>query len=153
MCILRALGDALFRPPTQQNWPWGRKLAQGCWCLHWFLALRADVWKTLLQRYTRPVVTKVWIQTFNKHIEIRFRSVVFHLYRWALVPSTRVGIAHSSKYCAMIEARTQRPLWARENRPSASSLITPVFSNITFNFEFYSILLDPISFLFGPSGP
>jgi len=30
MRILRALGDALFRPPTQQNWPRDRKLTQSC---------------------------------------------------------------------------------------------------------------------------
>jgi len=29
-----ALGDALFRQLTQQNWPQDWKLAQSCWCLH-----------------------------------------------------------------------------------------------------------------------
>jgi len=35
--LLRALGNALFRPSTQQNHPRDRKLTQSCWCLHWFL--------------------------------------------------------------------------------------------------------------------
>ena len=45
MRILRALGVALFRPSTHQNWLWERKLTQSCWCLRWFLGLRADIWK------------------------------------------------------------------------------------------------------------
>jgi len=84
MRILRALGDAFFRPLTQQNWARDRKITQSCWCLHRFLGLRADVWKMV---YTRHVVTQVYIEKmFNKNIEIRFQSAVFHLCQPALVP-------------------------------------------------------------------
>ena len=46
---LRALCDALFRALIQQNWPWDRKFTRSCWCLHWFLGLRSNVLKILLQ--------------------------------------------------------------------------------------------------------
>ena len=79
---LRALGDALFRPLMQQNWPRDKS----CWCLHWFFGLRTDVWKILLHVYTRAIVTQVWIEKmFNKNKEIGFQSAVFHLFQRALV--------------------------------------------------------------------
>jgi len=82
-----AIDDALFTPSTQQNWPRDRKLTHSCWCLHWFLSLRADVWKNLLQVHARPVVTQIWIEKmFNKNTEIGFQSAVFHLCRRAIVP-------------------------------------------------------------------
>jgi len=68
MRIPRALGDALFRPSTQWNWP-----RDNCWCLHWFLGLRTDVWKILLQVHTRPVVTQVWIE---KMFQQKYRNRV-----------------------------------------------------------------------------
>jgi len=79
MHILRALGDALFRPSMHQNWPRDRKLTQTCWCLGWFLGLQDDVCKILLQVHTQLVVTQVYIaKMFNKNIEI-----VSHLCQWA----------------------------------------------------------------------
>jgi len=87
MRILRALADVLFRLSTHQNWPRDRKLPQSCWCLHWFLGLRPDVWQMRLQVYTRLVITQVWIEKpCNKNVEIGFQSAVFHLCQWALVP-------------------------------------------------------------------
>jgi len=75
MLILRALGDALFRPPMLHNWPRDRKLTQSSWRSHWFLGLRADVWKILLQVQTRPVVTQDHTEKmFNKNIEIGFHA-------------------------------------------------------------------------------
>jgi len=59
----------------------------------------------------------------NKNIEIGFQSAVCHL-------------CVSEHYCAMIEIRTQRPLFrAEENRQSTSYNF-----NIKFDFEFYSML-------------
>ena len=85
--IIRACGDALLRPLTWQNWSRNRKWTQSCWCLHWFSGSRADVWKMLLQVYTWPVVTQVWIEKmFNKNIEIGFQSAVLHLCQRVLVP-------------------------------------------------------------------
>jgi len=90
MRIFKALGDALFRLPMRQNWPRDRKLTQGCWCLHWFLGLRADVWRILLQVYTRPVVIQVRLEKMlNKNIDIGFQSAVFHLCQGVLVPLLR----------------------------------------------------------------
>ena len=87
MRILRVLGDALFKPSTQENWPRDGKLTQSWWCLHWFLSLRADVWKNLLQVHIGLVVRQVWIEKmFNKNIEIAFRNAVFCLCQRALVP-------------------------------------------------------------------
>jgi len=64
-----------------------RKLTQSCWCLHWFLSLRANVWQMHLHMYIRLVVTQVWIEKpFNKNIEIGFQNAVFHLCQRALVP-------------------------------------------------------------------
>ena len=119
MHTLEALSDALFRPSTQRNWPWDRKLTLSCWCLRWFLGLRADVWKILLQVYTRPVVTQVWIEKmFNKNIKIGFRMQV--------VTSVSERYGH---YCEMIETRTQRPLFrARKNRQNRCSTYNLVLS-------------------------
>jgi len=107
-CAYSVIGDALFRPSTHQYWPRDRKLTQSCRCLHWFLGLRANVGKILLQVHTRPVVTEAYIEKMsNKNIEIGFQSVVFHLCQ--------------CHYCEMIEARTQRPLFrAKEKRQSTS---------------------------------
>ena len=71
---------------THQNWPRDRKLTQSCWCLHWFLGLRADVWQMRLHVSSRLVVTQVWIEKpCNKNIEIGFQNAVFHLCQRALV--------------------------------------------------------------------
>ena len=79
-----------FRPSRQPNWSRDRKLTQSCWCLHWLLGLRVDVWKMLLQAHTWPVVTQVWIEKmFDKNIEIGFQSAVFHLCQRASVPLLR----------------------------------------------------------------
>ena len=82
--------SAMHLLSAQQNWPRDRKLTQSCGCLHWFPGLRADVWKTLFQVYTRPVVTQVWMgKMFNKNVGIGFQSAVFHLCQRALVPLLR----------------------------------------------------------------
>ena len=107
MRILRALCDALFRPSTQQNWPWDMKLTQSCRCLQWFFG--ADVWKILLQMYTGPVGTQVWIEKmFNKNMGFRVQFV------------TSVS-ERKCHYCAIIEAQTQWPLFMSwENQQSTS---------------------------------
>jgi len=105
MRILRALSEALFRPSTQQYWPRDRKLTQSCWCLHWFLGLHADVWENLLHMHTRPVVAQVWIKKMlNKNREIGFRAQFF--------------TSCQCHYCAMIEARMQRPLFRTRENPA-----------------------------------
>jgi len=99
MRILRPLSDVLYRPLTHRNWPRVRKFTQSCWCLHWSLGLRTDVWQMRLQVYTILVVTQVWIE------KPFFTSVN----------------ERSCHYCAIIEVRRQRPLFrARENRRSTS---------------------------------
>jgi len=60
----------LFTQWKHQNWPRDRKFTQSCWCLHWSIGLRADVWKILLQVHTRLVVTQVYIEKmFNNSLE------------------------------------------------------------------------------------
>ena len=74
MRILRALCDALFIPPTQQNWVRDRKI------FALISGLRADAWKILLQVHTRSVAMQFYTEKmFNKNIEIGFQSAVFHL--------------------------------------------------------------------------
>ena len=72
-----------------------------------------------LHVYTRFVVTQVWIEKpRNKNIEIGFQNAVF----------TPVNECH---YCAIIEARMQRPLFrARENRQSTCQHFQPIFNKI-----------------------
>jgi len=72
-------------PKTQSKW----KLTQSCWRLHWFLLLRADIWRMRLHVYTRLIliVTQARIEKpCTKTIEIGFQSAVFHLCQRALVP-------------------------------------------------------------------
>jgi len=84
--VCRFLNDVPFRSSMHQNWPQDRKLTQSCWCLHWFLGLRADVWQMCLHVYTRLVVTQVWIEKpCNKNIEIGFQNADFHLCQRASV--------------------------------------------------------------------
>ena len=49
------------------------KLTQSWWCLHWFLGLRADVWKTLLQMHTKLVITEVWTE---KNVQQKYKNKV-----------------------------------------------------------------------------
>jgi len=85
MRICRALNDVLFRSSTHQNWPRDRK-TQSCWCLHWFLGFRADVWPMRLHVYTRLVVTQVCIdKPCNKNIEIGFQNAsLTPIRRWVV---------------------------------------------------------------------
>jgi len=57
---------------------------------------------------------------FNKNIDIGFQNAVFHLCQQALRPGNGLylGLGKTNK----------------------AFLVTSVFSNITFNFEFYSML-------------
>jgi len=126
MRIPRALGDALFRPSMQWNWPRDWKLTQTCGSLHWFLSLCADVYKNPLQVRTRPV----WIdKIFNKNIKIVFQIAVFHLCQQALV----------SLLCNGREGPNATATIKGKGIPSNARCITSV-SDITLNFEFYCIL-------------
>ena len=128
--VLKALGDAFFRLLMQQNWPQDRKLTETCWRLHWFLGLHADVWENLFQVHIRLVVMQVWIKKmYNKNIEIRFQSAACHLCQRVLVQF--LCNKKGPKATASIEGK---------GKPGKAVLITSVLSNITFNYEFYSML-------------
>jgi len=91
MRIFWALGDVLFSPSTQQNWPQDRKL------------------------------------TRSKIIEIGFQNAV----------STSVSKCLCD-YSAMMEAQMQWLRFRARENPAFLSVL--VFSFITFNFDFYSML-------------
>jgi len=73
----RARVDALLR--MIQNWSRDRKFIRSCWCLHWFLGLRADVWKNLFQVRTRLEVSQEWIEKlhFSPIFHFEFHSVLW----------------------------------------------------------------------------
>jgi len=56
MRILGALGDALFRPSTLQNWPRDRKLTQSCWCLHWLPSSYSSDQYSLFEKISLAIV-------------------------------------------------------------------------------------------------
>jgi len=88
----------------------------------------AYVWKILLQVYTRAVVTQVWIEKmFNTNIEIQLQ-----------------GFSPLPASVSAIVVQWYRPeriaLYLGLGKTGKALFITSVFSNITFNFGFYSML-------------
>jgi len=113
IAILRDLGNTLFRPSTQQKWPWDSKLTQSCRvCIHF-------------SAYVLTFIKLTFIRLNRENVKQKYGNRISHISQRVLVSSM-----HNDR------GLNELPLLRARENPAKHNLITAVLSDIMFNFEF-----------------